>query len=320
MATIRQLKGSKRWNVQIRITGEKTISGTFNTKQQAEHWALEQEVSLSKNGPPETLLELGMIYCDRVLKGRSSHHEILGRIHFVAAKLPKLLKDITRKDMNEFRLKRLKEVSPTTVRDHMQLVNRIYRFAYREMILEPDEFPNPCKNVPFPPASKPRNHIITRDELSQLLAVLSPTMAGVVEIAFETAMRRSEIVNLTPRVLHLEDRFLWVIDGKTGDRAVPLTRRAVELLTESSRACPTSESRLYPVTPHAVSTAFRRARQAIGLGDDVRFHQLRHTRITEVAKKGFNQAQIMMVSGHRDVRSVQRYTHLSVHDVIGLLD
>ena len=48
--------------------------------------------------------------------------------------------------------------------------------------------------------------------------------------------------------------------------------------------------------------------------------QLRHTRITEIARKGFSQAQIMMVSGHRDVRSVQRCTHLNVKDVIDLLD
>lgn len=58
----------------------------------------------------------------------------------------------------------------------------------------------------------------------------------------------------------------------------------------------------------------------MGLDEDVRLHQLRHTRITMVARKGFNQAQIMMVSGHRDVRSVQRYTHLNIGDVIGLLD
>ena len=77
---------------------------------------------------------------------------------------------------------------------------------------------------------------------------------------------------------------------------------------------------MYPITPHSVSTAVRRARRAVGLDEDVRLHQLRHTRITEVAKKGFNQAQIMMVSGHRDVRSVQRYTHLNVRDVIDLLD
>lgn len=77
---------------------------------------------------------------------------------------------------------------------------------------------------------------------------------------------------------------------------------------------------MFPVAPHSVSTAVRRARNKVGLDDDVRLHQLRHTRITEVAKKGLNQAQIMMVSGHRDIRSVQRYTHLSVQDVIELID
>ena len=71
---------------------------------------------------------------------------------------------------------------------------------------------------------------------------------------------------------------------------------------------------------YSVTQAVRRARGIVGLDDDVRFRQLRHSRITEVARKGLNQAQIMMVSGHRDIRSVQRYTHLNVRDVIDLID
>ena len=35
---------------------------------------------------------------------------------------------------------------------------------------------------------------------------------------------------------------------------------------------------------------------------------------------GLNQAQIMVVSGHRDIGSVQRYTHLNVRDVTDLID
>ena len=58
----------------------------------------------------------------------------------------------------------------------------------------------------------------------------------------------------------------------------------------------------------------------MGLSNDVRFHQLRHSRITEVARMGLNQLQIMMVSGHWDIRSVQRYTHLNVRDVVKLID
>ncbi|MEL6660887.1 MAG: site-specific integrase [Bacteroidota bacterium] len=55
-------------------------------------------------------------------------------------------------------------------------------------------------------------------------------MAVVVELAYETAMRRSELLRLRPRDLNLPERFLRVVDGKEGSRDVPLTRRAVELL------------------------------------------------------------------------------------------
>ncbi|OAM80050.1 hypothetical protein A3840_01995 [Devosia elaeis] len=145
-------------------------------------------------------------------------------------------------------------------------------------------------------------------------------MRALVELAYETAMRRSEIIKLTPRVLHLDERVLSVVDGKTGDRFVPLTTRAVTLLRAAQERCKSPDDRLFPVAAHSVSTAVRRARRAVGLDEDVRLHQLRHTRITMVARKGFNQAQIMMVSGHKDSRSVQRYTHLNVRDVIGLMD
>lgn len=44
----------------------------------------------------------------------------------------------------------------------------------------------------------------------------------IVEIGYETAMRRSEIVKLQVKHLHLEQRLLSVVNGKEGDRSVPL--------------------------------------------------------------------------------------------------
>lgn len=69
-----------------------------------------------------------------------------------------------------------------------------------------------------------------------------------------------------------------------------------------------------------MTQAIRRARERLKLSSDIRLHQLRHTRISLVARKGFNNAQIMAVSGHKDVRSVQRYTHLNAADMVDLLD
>ena len=171
MASYRQLKSSGRWNVQIRKSGQKPLSATFDTKDQAERWGRAQEPSINQE-MDLSFLELGLIYCDRVLTGRSSYDETVSRIQRIAKALPRDVSRITRKDMNEYRLKRLKEVSGSTVRDYIQLVNRIYRFAYREMILDPDQVSNPCKYIPIPPPSKPRNYIVTKEELALLLAEL----------------------------------------------------------------------------------------------------------------------------------------------------
>nr|WP_092302757.1 tyrosine-type recombinase/integrase [Pseudomonas sp. NFIX28] len=136
-------------------------------------------------------------------------------------------------------------------------------------------------------------------------------------------MRRSEILKLTVNCLHLEERIADVIDGKNGTRSVPLTLRAVELLKEAQRLAVAQRIQrglLFTVTPHSVSQAVRKARIKANLDSSVRLHQLRHTRITNVAKKGFNNAQIMIVSGHRDTRSVARYSHLNAKDVLHLID
>ncbi len=150
---------------------------------------------------------------------------------------------------------------------------------------------------------------------------MSPQMAVVVELAHETAMRRGEILKLRPCDLFLERRFLGVVDGKEGPRDVPLTGRAVKLLEWAVEdLSDVLTVKFFQVASYSVSQAARRAREAVGLNEDVRFHQLRHSRITEVARNGLIQLQFMMVSVHRDIRSVQRYTHLNVRDVVRLID
>ncbi|MEQ1933349.1 MAG: site-specific integrase [Fimbriimonadaceae bacterium] len=266
------------------------------------------------------MAQLALRYCSTQLMGKPSRHMMLEKMERVAKAFPQPFASITRSDVNAFKLARMTQVSGPTVREDIQLINKLFRWAEREMVFGERDLPSPAKNIALPPPCKPRSRIVEKNELDLLMSVLTPLMGRVIEVAFETAMRRSEITRLTPRVLHLGDRTLSVIDGKTGDRIVPLNSRAVELLKEAQEGCRGQDDRLFPVTPHAVSTAVRRARRAVGLDEDVRLHQLRHTRISMVARKGFNQAQIMMVSGHRDSRSVQRYTHLNVRDVIDLLD
>lgn len=320
MATIRKLP-SGRFNVQIRKPNQPNKSATFDTNAEAKAWVIEQEKATEpRPKTPPTFLELAMEFCERVLSGRASYEIAQPRLQRIAKQLPTAVDAITKQDVNNYRLKRLKEVSGVTCRDDLQLIQRVYKWAYEELILDEEEIPSPVKGVPIPPPSKPRSRVVEKHELEQLLSVLTPTMASIVELAWETAMRRSEIIRLTPKVLDLDNRCLDVINGKTGDRVVPLTRRAVEILRDAKSTCMTPNTRIFKVTPRSVTQAVRRARRQTGLDEDVRLHQMRHSRVTMVARKGLNQAQIMMVSGHKDVRSVQRYTHLSVKDVLDVID
>ena len=325
MATIRKL-ASGRINVQIRQKDIGTRSKTFDTMQKAKNWIARQEkkaeVRAAKGwvDPKMTFEHLAGRYCIANLTNPNTRRIMEGRIVHIAKALPADIRKITKHDVNKHRLTRLEQVSPTTVREELQIIHRIFRWTHRELILDREEYPSPVSDVAMPPPSRPRNRVIQKHELELLMTKLSPIMKAIVELAFETAMRRGEIVALRAKHVELDERILSVIDGKTGDRSVPLTRRAVELLRNAIESCPTPDARLFPVTPHSVSTAVRRARKEVGLDDDVRLHQLRHTRVTNVAKKGMNQAQIMLVSGHRDVRSVQKYTHLNVKDVLHLID
>lgn len=320
MASIRQLPSGK-FNAQVRIKGSPNRSQSFATYDDARRWADAQTPTVTPTSQPATTFhELALRYCSTQLKGKPSRHMMLAKMERVAQSFPQPFTSITRSDVNAFRLARMAQVSGPTVREDLQIINKLFRWAEREMVFGERELASPAKNIALPPPCKPRSRVVEQAELQLLISALPDSMKVLVEVAFETAMRRSEIIKLTPRVLHLDDRSLSVIDGKTGDRIVPLTTRAVELLTAAQERCKTPDDRLFPVAAHSVSTAIRRARRAVGLDEDVRMHQLRHTRISVVARKGFNQAQIMMVSGHRDSRSVQRYTHLNVSDVIRLLD
>ena len=49
-------------------------------------------------------------------------------------------------------------------------------------------------------------------------------------------MRRSEITKLRVKDIYLSERILDVVDGKEGDRSVPLSKRACQLLGESLKS------------------------------------------------------------------------------------
>ncbi|MGI9356659.1 MAG: tyrosine-type recombinase/integrase [Rhizobiaceae bacterium] len=327
MATIRKIP-SGNWNAQIRFAGKRSRSKSFPSEHEARKWADDTERSLRERKriqPPTTPTwkEMGLIYCERMLMGKPSQAETIRRVERIGNHklFQKPFTSISTQDVNAFKQDRLRSICTTTCHHELATIKRVFRWADREAQADGKKpIPNPCDLVTLPKPKRPRDKVIERHELELLLTALTPIIAKVVEFAYETAMRRSEIVKLRLKHFHPEQRLVSVVNGKEGDRSVPLSTRAVEILKDASKTCYSQESRIFEVAADSLTQALRRARRKFGLSEDIRFHQLRHTRCTLVARKGFNQAQMMVVTGHKDIRSVQRYTHLNASDVVKLLD
>lgn len=51
----------------------------------------------------------------------------------------------------------------------------------------------------------------------------------------------------------------------------------------------------------------------------LRFHDLRHEAVTRLFEKGLNPIEVGMISGHKTLSTLQRYTHLRSEELVAKL-
>jgi integrase len=68
------------------------------------------------------------------------------------------------------------------------------------------------------------------------------------------------------------------------------------------------------VTAAAVKLAYIRAVRRARI-DNLTFHDLRHEATTRLFEKGLNIMEVASITGHKDLRMLQRYTHLKAEDL-----
>ena len=52
---------------------------------------------------------------------------------------------------------------------------------------------------------------------------------------------------------------------------------------------------------------------------DLRFHDLRHEAISRFFELGLNMPEVTVISGHKDLQMLFRYTHLRAEELVGRL-
>jgi integrase len=221
---------------------------------------------------------------------------------------------IQRTDFAEFRDRRLLVSGRRSVLYELQLLSHCFTVALSEWRMARTD--HPVKGVLKPKQNPPRERRLSEVEWSQLMAEVKASRASylypIVLLAIHTTMRKSELVGM--RIESIGPKSV-LIDGKTGSRHVPLNREAREVLARVLETHWTGKGRLFPITLNQLQLAFKRACERAGIRN-FRFHDLRHEGISRYMERhDLTIQEVMAVSGHRNLQTLSRYTHLKVADL-----
>ena len=317
MATI--TKRGQRWCVQIRRKGFPAQHGTFRTKSAALAWAREQEGRIDQGEIPPAIRLQGITLGDLL---RRYDAEVVPQLRG-AAQATLRVRKLLRASLSDYALAklspslfatyrdaRLKEVRPQTVKHELALLSRIITLAQREWDIPIQT--NPVQRIAMPIVHNARTRRLEDGEALRIREALKVTRNPLVEpaiiLALETGMRRGELLGLLWRNVDLKRRVALLPMTKNGQaREVPLNDEAVRVLGALKATRETD--RVLPMTPLALRLAWVRVTKRAGL-EDLHFHDLRHEAISRYAEMGLTTPELALISGHRDMRMLARYTHL----------
>lgn len=340
MATIQ--KRRKSWRVIVRRKG-KTITGTFDTKAEAQAWAIATEAKILEGfaveaiarealPPPEgiPMTEALQRYADEVSPTkRGARWERIRINAFIRdhTLFQRPIASITGPDIAEWRNKRLRKVAASSVNRELCLLSSVFTYAMKEWHMGITF--NPCSLVTKPRKPRPRTQRISLEDRKALISHLdwdgekepkSPSqwVGFALYLALETAMRKGEILSLTWANIDFEARHAHLETTKNGEeRYVPLSKAAMSLLRLVKNREP--QFPVVPITTGNFDKLFRLARIATGL-KHIRFHDSRREATTTMAPKLSNVLELAAITGHKSLSMLQIYYKPKPADLAARLD
>jgi integrase len=339
MATIQKRK--KSWRVQVRRLG-KTLSATFDTKPEADAWAITTESKIIEGIALEVIVnepakapELTVADAFKRYSAEVSPNKRGGRWEQIRLKMlirrfaifQRPLVSITGPDIADWRDTRLVTVSASTVNRELCLISAVFTQAMREWRVGLTG--NPCSLVTKPRKPRSRTQRVSITERKQIIEQLgwdgeseperpAQWVAFAFYLALETAMRKGEILSLRWADIDLEARHAHLDITKNGDeRDVPLSKAAMALLQIVKSRAPSTP--VVPVQTGHFDKLFREAKLAAGLSH-IHFHDSRREAATTMAPKLSNVLELAAITGHKSLSMLQIYYKPKAADLAARLD
>ena len=321
MANFRKRRNG--WQAQIRKQGLPSITKTFAHKKDALIWAnkieseIDRGVYVDRSIAEQTLLDdLLDRYSTDILPSLKSVKSEQSRIQHLRIHFGRFsLAQIKSQDLAKYREMRLTQVGPQSVKHELGLLNRVLKIAHHEWGYT---LPHGIPAVSLPKLPHGRERRLQGDEEAVLLNELKhiPLVQNIVCIAIETAMRRSEILNIESVHINIEQRLLIIPVTKTNTpRTIPLSIRAIESINQLMSLFAGTHPRF---RADSVTQSFSRACKRANI-INLRFHDLRHEATSRLFEKGLNVMEVALITGHKSLSMLHRYTHLKPESLVDKL-
>lgn len=168
-----------------------------------------------------------------------------------------------------------------------------------------------------------RRRILTAEEEQRLYTAAEasswPMMRLYLRMLLTTGARKSEVLNLRWRDVHLDDSVAILPTSKNGEaRALPLVSDVKADLVAAQTVRPIKSYFVFfdprhPDKTKNVDTIWRLVRERAGLLNDredrldrVVLHTTRHTNATKLLRNGANIAQTANITGHKTLAMLKR--------------
>lgn len=218
-----------------------------------------------------------------------------------------------------------RKLSGESVYLEIAALRSFYKYAENEKLLPQ----NVAENLSLPRRWQRLPKALTNEEITKILAPENPATpeslcdSAILELAYASGLRLSELKNLRLEQLHLDAGFINVIGKGNKERVVPVGKKAVESIhryLDTARpklVTPKSPANVFLTrrgTPFAAVTLWlhikKRVRRA-GIGRNITPHMLRHSFATHLLEHGADLRIIQELLGHANISTTEIYTHVT---------
>lgn len=240
--------------------------------------------------------------------------------------------DISPMDIEWYKVERRKGLtkrgtqrSPASVNRELRLLSHVLTHALRDNLIR--EHPMKGGKVRMLREDNKVERILTDEEEQRLLDACRGSrehLRPIIITALYTGMRCGEILNLKWSDVDFDRNMIHIRQTKSGkSRTIPLPTTVRAEIEKLKPLAPESE---YVFTnPHTgrpfkdIKQGFRKACQGAGI-TGLRFHDLRHTFATRLARETRNLVDVAHILGHSTIVTTMRYAHASPDRVAEAMD